>query len=210
MNRLKDDLDRELKQQIYLKNDVKKRILEQAKNPIKKSSTNWQYPVVLVACASVLILFAILLFQDVGGYEKVVTGAEADSGLQLDWLIKLLPYVILGGIILSIIKFFQPLVLPVCENCYEEWSWRFSIKKMFILNRAMSCPSCGENQYQTRKSRIRMSQLVLLSNVVLLINAFFDFYWWEIVLMYVAIIATAFILLPYNLKLQNDEDLKLW
>ncbi|QOV12272.1 TIGR04104 family putative zinc finger protein [Viridibacillus arvi] len=210
MNRLKDDLNRELKEHIYLKNDLKKRILEQAKNPNKKSRSNWQYPVVLVACASVLILFALLLFQDVGGYEKVVSGAEADSGLQLDWMIELLPFVILGVIILSMVKFFQPYELPVCEYCHEEWSWRVSIKKMFTLNRAMSCPSCGKKQYQTRKSRIRMSQLVLLSNLVLFINVFFDFYWWEIVLMYVAIIVTCIIFMPYNLKLQNDEDLNLW
>ncbi|MGE7623638.1 TIGR04104 family putative zinc finger protein [Viridibacillus sp. NPDC096237] len=210
MNRLKYDLDRELKQQVFLKDDVKKRMLEQAKNPTRKSRSKWQYPVVLVACATVLFLFATLLFQDVTGNEKVVTGANAESGLQLDWLIELLPYIILGSIIFTMVKFFQPFELPVCENCHEKWNWRVSIKKMFTFNRTMFCPHCEKKQYQTKKSRIRMSQFVLLPNLVLLINAFFDFYWWEIVLMYVAILITGFILMPYNLKLQNDEDLNLW
>lgn len=210
MNRLKDDLDRELQQQIYLKDDIKKRILQQAQNPTREARSNWHYPVVLVACAIVLVLFATLLFQDATGNGKVVTGAKEESGLQLDWLVELLPYIILGSIIFTIIKFFHPFELPVCENCHEEWNWRVSTRKMFTFNRAMICPHCEKKQYQTKKSRIHMSQLVLLSNSVLLINAFFDFYWWEIVLMYGAILITVFIILPYNLKLQNDEDLNLW
>ncbi|MBK3496481.1 hypothetical protein JFL43_16775 [Viridibacillus sp. YIM B01967] len=210
MNRLKDDLDHELQQQVFLKDDVKKRMLEQAKNPIRKTRSNWQYPIVLVACTAVLVLFVTLLLQDVGGYGKVVTGAEADYGLQLDWLIELLPFAITGFIIFLLYKFNQPYELPVCESCHEEWSWRVSIKKMFTLNRAMICPNCGKKQYETKKSKKRFELIVLYPNSVLLINAFFDLHLWEIVLMYVAIVITQFIIIPYKIKLQNDEDLNLW
>lgn len=55
--------------------------------------------------------------------------------------------------------------MPTCENCNNKWSWKQTIKKTTTLNPEMTCPYCGEKQYQTQKSKTIIS---LLSIVILL------------------------------------------
>ncbi|MDG5473154.1 hypothetical protein P6709_15480 [Jeotgalibacillus sp. ET6] len=64
--------------------------------------------------------------------------------------------------------------MPFCRKCDNKWSWKQTSKKTFTLNPAMSCPYCGETQYQTQKSRMKSASLNFFILIPLLINIFFD------------------------------------
>lgn len=64
--------------------------------------------------------------------------------------------------------------MPTCENCNNKWSWKQTIKKTTTLNPAMTCPYCGEKQYQTQKSKARVGILTPIVLLPLLLQIFFD------------------------------------
>ncbi|TQS75187.1 hypothetical protein DX933_07545 [Ornithinibacillus gellani] len=62
--------------------------------------------------------------------------------------------------------------MPVCENCHRKWSWKQTIRKTTTLDPAMSCPYCGEKQYQTQKSKTKIGIItacILLAMPILLL-----------------------------------------
>lgn len=64
--------------------------------------------------------------------------------------------------------------MPTCENCNNKWSWKQTIKKTTTLDPAMTCPYCGEKQYQTQKSKKKSGLFNAIILFPLLINIFFD------------------------------------
>lgn len=64
--------------------------------------------------------------------------------------------------------------MPICENCNRQWSWKQTIKKTATLNPAMTCPYCEEKQYQTQKSKGKISMLTPIVLLPLIIQMFFE------------------------------------
>lgn len=64
--------------------------------------------------------------------------------------------------------------MPTCENCGYTWTWKESLRKSFTLAPEMECPNCGENQYQTQKSKMKSGLLNIFITLPLLINIFLD------------------------------------
>lgn len=92
--------------------------------------------------------------------------------------------------------------MPTCQSCGEKWTWKQTIKTLFRLK----CPYCGKRQYESASSRKKSGLFVLISLVLVPINAWLDFSI-GIALILISIITIIIIgLLPFILKLSNKEE----
>lgn len=63
-------------------------------------------------------------------------------------------------------------MMPICQNCQTEWSWKQTIKKSFTMDTAMNCSNCNHKQYPTRKTRRRFALYLLIPLLSLLLPSF--------------------------------------
>ncbi len=96
--------------------------------------------------------------------------------------------------------------MPICKNCNQKWSWKQTVKKMTTLNSEMTCPYCGEKQYQSKKSKAIAPFLGLIILLPLLIQFFIDLPI-VITLSLIPILAgIIFVIYPFAMKLSNEEE----
>ncbi|PIC75852.1 hypothetical protein CSV74_13815 [Sporosarcina sp. P19] len=95
--------------------------------------------------------------------------------------------------------------MPTCEKCANQWSWKQTIKKTSTLNPAMTCPYCGEKQYQTQKSRGRVGMLTPIVLLPLLIQLFFDVPGAILLSLFPILFIFVIILYPFVVKLSSQE-----
>ena len=96
--------------------------------------------------------------------------------------------------------------MPICENCNNKWSWKQTIKKTTTLNPTMTCPYCGEKQYQTQESKWKIGVLTPIILLPLLIQSFFDVPG-ALLLSLIPILAVLVVLLyPFLVKLSSKES----
>ena len=96
--------------------------------------------------------------------------------------------------------------MPTCENCNNKWSWKQTIKKTTTLNPAMTCPHCDEKQYQTKKSRVKISFLTSIVLLPLLIQIFFDMPDSILLSLFPVLLVIVLVLYPFLVKLSNGEE----
>lgn len=97
--------------------------------------------------------------------------------------------------------------MPTCDNCHNKWSWRQTIKKTTTLDPAMTCPYCGEKQYQTQKSKTKTSLFKAIVLSPLLLQIFFDIPG-AILLSLFPILTVIFIpLYPFLVELSSRESI---
>ena len=51
--------------------------------------------------------------------------------------------------------------MPKCQNCGYKWTWKETFKKMFTFRNRLTCPSCEEVQYISKKSRNQLCLFVM-------------------------------------------------
>lgn len=97
--------------------------------------------------------------------------------------------------------------MPTCENCNKKWSWKQTIKKTTTLNPAMACPYCGETQYQTQKSKMKIG---FLTPIVLLppplIQIFFDTPETVLLSLFPILFVIVLLLYPFLVELSSREE----
>jgi len=96
--------------------------------------------------------------------------------------------------------------MPICENCTNKWSWKQTIKKTTTLNPAMICPYCEEKQYQTQKSKMKISYLTPIVLLPLLIQMFFDVSRTVLFSLFPALLIVVLLLYPFLVKLSSKEE----
>lgn len=96
--------------------------------------------------------------------------------------------------------------MPICKNCRNNWSWKQTVKKMFTLDTGMKCPYCGENQYQTQKSKKRTSILNSIVLLPLLLNIFFDIPIVMLLSLFPVLFIIVISLSPFIMHLSNKEE----
>lgn len=96
--------------------------------------------------------------------------------------------------------------MPTCENCNEKWSWKQTIKKTTTLNPAMNCPYCEETQYQTKKSKVKISFLTPIVLLPLLIQVFFNIPDAILLSLFPVLLVIVLILYPLLIELSNSEE----
>ncbi|MBN8211128.1 hypothetical protein JI666_20630 [Bacillus sp. NTK071] len=47
--------------------------------------------------------------------------------------------------------------MTTCCTCHSKWTWKETFFTMFTIRKAVSCPTCGNEQYVTRRSRNNLS-----------------------------------------------------
>ncbi|WP_164669589.1 TIGR04104 family putative zinc finger protein [Virgibacillus doumboii] len=94
--------------------------------------------------------------------------------------------------------------MPTCENCNNKWGWKQTIKKTTTLDPAMTCPYCGEKQYQTQKSKTKCALLTPVILSPLLANFFFEPGIHVPILMFVFFLL-AMSLLPFLVEISSKE-----
>lgn len=96
--------------------------------------------------------------------------------------------------------------MPICTKCKNKWSWKQTVKKTATLNPEMSCPHCGEKQYQSKKSKALIPFFGLLPLLPLLIQAFFDVSVIILLSLIPLLIVIVFVLYPFLIKLSSEEE----
>ena len=97
--------------------------------------------------------------------------------------------------------------MPICTNCKNKWSWKQTVKKMTSLNPEMSCPYCGEKQYQSKKSKKIVPFLGLIVLFPLLIQAYFDVSAIILLSLTPLLAVLIFIIYPFFIELSSKEEL---
>lgn len=99
--------------------------------------------------------------------------------------------------------------MPKCTHCQYKWSWRDALTKQFTLKRAMNCPHCQKQQYQTRSSRQKAGLLNVIPLLLLPLSTIFDLSI-SVALGIMLLLFTAVLMaMPFFLELK-EEDEPLW
>lgn len=96
--------------------------------------------------------------------------------------------------------------MPICTHCNNKWSWKQTVKKTMTLGTEMSCPLCGEKQYQSKESKKKAPFLSLIILLPLLIQVFFDIPGILLLGLIPVLAVTIFILYPYLVALSDKEE----
>ncbi|WP_093137204.1 TIGR04104 family putative zinc finger protein [Salinibacillus kushneri] len=95
--------------------------------------------------------------------------------------------------------------MPICQNCGYCWRWKEAFRKNFTLDIALNCPSCGEKQYPSSKTRKKASLFTILLPFPLLLNIFLPF---SPFVLFTLLFGMPVILLfyyPFFMELRNEE-----
>ncbi|MEC5425287.1 hypothetical protein QGM71_17525 [Virgibacillus sp. C22-A2] len=96
--------------------------------------------------------------------------------------------------------------MPTCQNCNNKWSWKQTIKKTTTLDPAMTCPYCGEEQYQTQKSKMKNSSLNLIILLPLLISIFFSIPGVILLSVFPVLFLLVMLLYPFLVEISSKEE----
>lgn len=96
--------------------------------------------------------------------------------------------------------------MPICEDCNNKWSWKQTIKKTTTLNPTMICPYCGEKQYQTQSSKMKISFLTPIVLLPLLIQIFFNVSGAVLFGLFPVLLIIILLLYPFLMKLSSKEE----
>ncbi|WP_200411736.1 TIGR04104 family putative zinc finger protein [Virgibacillus salexigens] len=95
--------------------------------------------------------------------------------------------------------------MPTCENCNNKWSWKQTIKKTATLDSAITCPYCGEKQYQTQKSKTKCALLTPVILLPMLLNFFFE-PGIHVPILLAVLFLLAMSLFPFLVEIGNKEE----
>ncbi|MET3576649.1 TIGR04104 family putative zinc finger protein [Bhargavaea ullalensis] len=99
--------------------------------------------------------------------------------------------------------------MPICTNCHHQWTRRELWKASLSLKPSMTCPHCGAEQYQTKRSRKKTSMLLAVIPVTMLLSMLVDWGWGSLVL-YLFIVTDAIVVFyPKGVELTGEEE-PLW
>ncbi|WOV83620.1 hypothetical protein PGH26_12115 [Sporosarcina jeotgali] len=218
MDSIKEQLNIEL-QRIIFDNKRKQELIHNVKNSRKPKTRGsvWTYRIVL----SSFVLLSMAFVWINRNEENPSTVTQADGGGTLT-IIDLLAYdsvktlllassflIIYGLCKRSIRK--EGRTLPVCANCGAGWSRKLALKKAF-RNEKTACPNCSEMNYQTRKSRKKMSLFQLFIPVMIIAANLFEHGIYG-VFIYLAFLTLLNIrLVPFYVELQLEDPMNepLW
>lgn len=96
--------------------------------------------------------------------------------------------------------------MPTCESCNSEWSWKQTIKKTTTLNSIITCPHCEEKQFQTQKSKMKVSFLTSIVLLPLLIQIFFDIPAAILLSLFPVLFFVVVLLYPFLIKVGSEEE----
>lgn len=93
--------------------------------------------------------------------------------------------------------------MPICQHCKQKWTWLESMKKIF----RMTCPYCGEKQYQSAQSKKIASFIYVIPMlIVFIMNSLFSLSIGVGLMFLLLILALFFSIIPFYLKLSNEEE----
>ncbi|WP_347861829.1 TIGR04104 family putative zinc finger protein [Salimicrobium sp. PL1-032A] len=96
--------------------------------------------------------------------------------------------------------------MPVCDHCGYEWKRTDVWKKLSIAARG-TCPSCGQMQYVTAKSRKRGSMYMLLVFLILIAQAVFDMpRSWSVAMLFALALVLMIFVIPKVYKLTSEQE----
>lgn len=97
--------------------------------------------------------------------------------------------------------------MPTCDVCNNKWSWKQTIRKsLTLLDPAMICPYCENEQYQTRQSKVKNG--VLTAMIVLitsLVEKLFDLSLVGTLSLLFILLAILFIISPFLMEVRSGE-----
>lgn len=222
MNQFKEEVLKEL-QDVKLTEARKQVIAEKARSKKKqKTSSPWQYRVVLATFTIFVISFSYLLSQNkdqpTGSHQAASLQQEADTWsiwtlLEYDLVRGILLFSFLVGIafIVKRVLIKKGYGLPVCIECGETWTEK-QARKMYRKNGQLECPHCGKKQYRTKKSMQMGGILTFPIPLMVFMQLVFD----NISIGTIFFLAAAFIyyrlLAPYVFDLQEHDPMNdpLW
>ncbi|WP_255485875.1 TIGR04104 family putative zinc finger protein [Sporosarcina sp. BP05] len=91
-------------------------------------------------------------------------------------------------------------------NCNNKWSWKQTIKKTTTLSPEMTCPYCGERQYQTQKSKTKNTLLTPIVLLPLLLMSIFNIPRAILLSLFPVLFVIVLLIYPFLVKLSSKEE----
>ncbi|SDN62800.1 TIGR04104 family putative zinc finger protein [Alkalicoccus daliensis] len=95
-------------------------------------------------------------------------------------------------------------VLPTCESCGTQWTWKQSFKALRGFYMHTQCPYCGESQFVT-PYKPGLFLTFFLAGSPLIMFLFIDFTELGFLTTYAVILPILFISSPYIYRLKSKE-----
>ncbi|MDY0409652.1 TIGR04104 family putative zinc finger protein [Virgibacillus soli] len=96
--------------------------------------------------------------------------------------------------------------MPVCNQCQTKWTFGQTCRKMFTLNTSMTCPSCGESQYPTAKTRKKNTLILLILPITFILKLIFSLSPVTTLVILISTLIIAVSTYPFWLELSNEEE----
>ncbi|AIF42831.1 TIGR04104 family putative zinc finger protein [Virgibacillus sp. SK37] len=92
--------------------------------------------------------------------------------------------------------------MPACQNCGKAWTWVQTVKTLFKL----TCPYCGEKQYESAASRTKSSVFMLIPLLILIINVWLQLSFAMVILTALLLVLIILACYPFILELSNEKE----
>lgn len=93
-----------------------------------------------------------------------------------------------------------------CNNCKHNWSWFYSLKKLFTFKDEVPCPSCQSAQYVSKRARNHMSMVAMIPMLICFVLIAFSVQTSVVIIIEVIGYILAVLALPFFYKLSNEKE----
>ncbi|MFC7747628.1 TIGR04104 family putative zinc finger protein [Lentibacillus kimchii] len=97
-------------------------------------------------------------------------------------------------------------LMPTCQSCGKKWTWRQTVNQLLVLSYGMTCPYCGDEQYENDSAIAKRIFLLFLSLLLLRVAEKLNLPGTILLIMIVSLLLIIVITYPMILKLSNDEE----
>ncbi len=97
--------------------------------------------------------------------------------------------------------------MPACENCDNTWTWKQTLRKTFTLYPDVTCPYCGEVQYQTDRFKMQGFTSSLIILIPFLLNLFLDIPGVLLLSLFPILAIIYFLVYPFLVVLRSEHPL---
>lgn len=99
--------------------------------------------------------------------------------------------------------------MPICTQCQNKWNYKDTLTRLTRSGEHWNCPFCKKIQYPTFASLIRFTVLYFLAAGSLLVFPFVDVSIIQAVVIFTACGVSAFLMLPFTLRLSKTKESSL-
>ncbi|WP_042428782.1 TIGR04104 family putative zinc finger protein [Geomicrobium sp. JCM 19039] len=101
----------------------------------------------------------------------------------------------------------EVITIPICENCQQLWSYRWSLKQAFTRIHHMNCSHCHVPQYLTKRAKKRGVITAILPLMIPVLSLFTSLSFLGIMSVFTVLAVAVIAVFPLLMEVGNEEYL---